>query len=139
MYVRSLCSGLLAGQGAGCQGAAWTLPEQCDNHFSAVAVATDTECADMKATVNFECTPEEARAFLGLPDVTEPNKIYVEKLTAAMTTVSSLEQMQEYAKQMAPVGQAGLRMFQQLMEKGAGAAFSGFTGAKSRKRNSGDE
>lgn len=34
----------------------------------------------MKFTIDVECTPEEARAFFGLPDVSPVNKIIVEGL-----------------------------------------------------------
>ncbi|MGD2134477.1 MAG: DUF6489 family protein [Maricaulaceae bacterium] len=36
----------------------------------------------MKVTMNVECTPEEARAFLGLPDVTMLNEMMVAKVAA---------------------------------------------------------
>jgi hypothetical protein len=88
----------------------------------------------MKVTVNMECTAEEARAFLGLPDVTEPNQVYVDALTKAMRGVTSIEQLQDYAKQLAPVGQMGIKLVQQVLEKGASTAFSGFTG-RGKKRN----
>jgi hypothetical protein len=78
----------------------------------------------MKMTMEVDCTPEEARRFLGLPDVTEANQAYVEAVTKAIRGEASLEQIQAYAKQLAPVGQAGVKLFQQIMESGAGAAMS---------------
>jgi hypothetical protein len=92
----------------------------------------------MKATVNLECTPEEARAFLGLPDVTEPNQMYVDALTKAMGGITNFEQLQDYAKQIAPMGQAGLKLFQQVFERSAGAAFANLKGNRGRKRDSED-
>jgi hypothetical protein len=38
----------------------------------------------MKITVNVDCTPEEARAFLGLPDVGALNNALVEEMTTRM-------------------------------------------------------
>ena len=35
----------------------------------------------MKMTVNVECTPEEARRFVGLPDVTPLNEMLVREMT----------------------------------------------------------
>lgn len=35
----------------------------------------------MKFTVNVECTPEEARRFVGLPDVTPLNEMLVSEMT----------------------------------------------------------
>lgn len=75
----------------------------------------------MKITVEIDCTPEEARKFLGLPDVASANQVYVDALSNAMKGVSNVEQLQGYAKQLAPMGQVGLKLFQQLMEQGAGA------------------
>ncbi len=85
----------------------------------------------MNINVSVDCTPEEARRFLGLPDVTRANEVYVEALTKAMQGVGSFEQMQEMAKSVAPMGQFGLKLFQQMME--SGAAMSGMTGGAAKK------
>ncbi len=79
----------------------------------------------MKVNIEIDCTPEEARSFLGLPDVAPANKIYVDALTNAMQGVGSLEQMQDYAGKIAPMGQMGMKLFQQFMESGAGLAAMG--------------
>ncbi|MFA7588344.1 MAG: DUF6489 family protein [Novosphingobium sp.] len=76
----------------------------------------------MKMNVEIDCTPEEARRFLGLPDVTKANEVYVESLAKAMSGVGSVDQLQEYARLLAPMGQMGLKLFQQFMEAGSGAA-----------------
>ena len=76
----------------------------------------------MKITVDIDCTPEEARRFLGLPDVTRANDVYVDALANAMKGVGSIDQLQEMAKQIAPMGQIGMKIFQQFMEAGTGAA-----------------
>jgi hypothetical protein len=39
----------------------------------------------MKVNINIECTPEEARAFMGLPDVSTLNEHLVEEITKRMT------------------------------------------------------
>ena len=65
----------------------------------------------MKVNVEIDCTPEEARRFLGLPDVSKANEVYVDAMAKAMQGVGSLEQLQEYAKQIAPMGSgAGMPM-----------------------------
>jgi len=76
----------------------------------------------MKVNVEVDCTPEEARRFLGLPDVTAANEVYVQRLTKAMEGVGSFDQLQEMAKQIAPMGQMGLKMFQNILESGAALA-----------------
>lgn len=79
----------------------------------------------MKVNVEVDCSPEEARRFLGLPDVTRANDVYVDALTQALQGGGNFEQMQDIAKQVAPMGQMGLKLFQQLMESGAAMAMSG--------------
>ncbi|PKP89323.1 MAG: hypothetical protein CVT75_13345 [Alphaproteobacteria bacterium HGW-Alphaproteobacteria-14] len=76
----------------------------------------------MKINVEIECTPEEARSFLGLPDVSAANNVYVDNLTKAMKGVSNPEQLQEYASALAPMGQVGLKLFQSFVESGMKAA-----------------
>lgn len=79
----------------------------------------------MKVNVELDCTPEEARRFLGLPDVSKANEAYVEAVTKAVQGVGSMEQLQEYAKQIAPMGQMGMQFIQQFMEGGLGGGLGG--------------
>lgn len=79
----------------------------------------------MKVNVEVDCTPEEARRFLGLPDVTKANDVYVDAIAKAMKGVGSVDQLQDLAKQVAPMGQMGLKLFQQFIESGMGAAAAG--------------
>jgi hypothetical protein len=83
----------------------------------------------VKVHIEIDCTPEEARSFMGLPDVGKANAVYVDGLAKAMKGVSDVGQLQEYAKQMAPMGQIGLKLFQNFVE-GATAAGSGGKGGK---------
>lgn len=76
----------------------------------------------MKITIEIDCTPEEARSFMGLPDVSGANDLYVENITKAMRGVSNPAQLQEYAQALAPMGQVGLKMFQSFVESGMKAA-----------------
>lgn len=78
----------------------------------------------MKVHVEIDCTPEEARAFLGLPDVSKANSVYVDVLSKAMKGAGSVDQVQEFAKNLAPMGQVGLKLFQQFMESGSSSAKS---------------
>ncbi len=76
----------------------------------------------MKINIEIECTPEEARNFMGLPDVSAANNIYVENIAKAMSGVSNPEQLQQYASALAPMGQVGLKLFQSFVEGGMKAA-----------------
>ena len=79
----------------------------------------------MKMHIEIDCTPEEARQFMGLPDVEQANAIYVETIAKAMQGVSNTEQLEQYANQLAPMGQMGLKMFQNFVEGATGAAAGG--------------
>ncbi len=76
----------------------------------------------MKITIEVDCTPEEARSFMGLPDVSAANNVYVENIAKAMRGVSNPEQLQQYASALTPMGQVGLKMFQSFVESGMKAA-----------------
>ena len=76
----------------------------------------------MKVHVEIDCSPEEARKFMGLPDVSRANDIYVDTVANAMKGVSNPDQLQEYAKQLAPMGQMGLKLFQSFVEGSMAAA-----------------
>ncbi|KAG5730987.1 hypothetical protein E4T56_gene17780, partial [Termitomyces sp. T112] len=82
----------------------------------------------MKMNFEVDCTPEEARRFLGLPDVTRANEAYVDAVMKAMQGAGSLEQIQEFTKQFAPMGQLGMKMFQNILEAGASMATGGKNG-----------
>ncbi len=69
----------------------------------------------MKVNIEIECSPEEARQFMGLPDVEKANSVYVDAVVNAMKGVQSTDQLQEYAQQLAPMGQVGLKIFQCFM------------------------
>lgn len=88
----------------------------------------------MKINVEIDCSPEEARRFMGLPDVSKANEVYVDAVAQAMKGVSSVDQLQGYAKQLAPMGEIGLKLFQQFMEKGASAAMAGFSAPASQRK-----
>ncbi len=92
----------------------------------------------MKVNIEIECTPEEARTFMGLPDVSQANNVYVDNITKAMKGVSSPDQLQEYAQALAPMGQVGLKMFQNFVESGMRGASSGSSSSR-RKKSSDDK
>ncbi|MXP47890.1 hypothetical protein GRI43_10895 [Altererythrobacter luteolus] len=85
----------------------------------------------MKVQIEIDCSPEEARTFMGLPDVSKANDIYVDTMSKAMKGVSNPEQLQQFAKQLAPMGQIGFKLFQNFVE-GASAA-SGASSKPSKK------
>ena len=89
----------------------------------------------MKINIEIDCTPEEARSFMGLPDVSKANSVYVDNITKAMQGASNPDQLQQYAQALAPMGQVGLKLFQSFVEGGMRAASSpgGSTASKTSK------
>lgn len=82
----------------------------------------------MKATVNIECTPQEARAFLGLPDVTVLNDRLISEMQARMTENMNALQPEELMKSWMVFGGAAQEQFRKLMMAAAGAAGGGSAG-----------
>ena len=74
----------------------------------------------MKVTVDIDCTPEEARRFMGLPDLSSVHEAYLEKMRSAVTDGVTPEAMTEMMKSWAPMGEAGLNMWSHLLEQVSG-------------------
>ncbi len=70
----------------------------------------------MKITANVDCTPEEARRFLGLPDLTPVHQAYVERMTKMVSESSSTEAFTDLMKGWGPMSEAGLAMWRQMAE-----------------------
>lgn len=82
----------------------------------------------MKMNINVDCTPEEARAFLGLPDVSPIHDKYVQTMLETMDGTNSAEQMEKLFSAISPMGDASMRLFRQMMDIGLA---SGGMGSKS--------
>lgn len=83
----------------------------------------------MRVKVNIDCSPEEARRFIGLPDVTPVNERYVAMMTDAVSGASSIEQVEKLMKDIAPFGDMGMKLFKQF----ASAASTGGKAGASKK------
>jgi hypothetical protein len=70
----------------------------------------------MKITANVDCTPEEARRFLGLPDLTPVHEAYVERMTKLVTDGSTADTFSELVKSWGPMSETGLTMWRQMIE-----------------------
>jgi sarcosine oxidase subunit alpha len=73
----------------------------------------------MKVNVEVECTPEEARAFLGLPDVAPLNDHLVAEMKRRMDENMSAMQPDELMKTWTSFGMQAQDQFRKLMEAGA--------------------
>ena len=70
----------------------------------------------MKISVDVDCTPEEARRFFGLPDLTPVHAAYVEKMTKAVNEAATPESFAELARQWGPMSEAGMAMWRSMLE-----------------------
>jgi 3-methyladenine DNA glycosylase/8-oxoguanine DNA glycosylase len=70
----------------------------------------------MKVTIDIDCSPEEARRFLGLPDLTPVHDVFVEKMKAAVGDGPNPEMFTEMMKSWGPMSEAGMAFWRQMME-----------------------
>ncbi len=78
----------------------------------------------MKIKFDIDCTPEEARAFLGLPDVAPMQRALMEEIGARMSAGLEAMDPETLMKTWMPLGLQGLeqaqKMFWSQMGKAAG-------------------
>jgi len=67
----------------------------------------------MKVNIEIEMTPEEARRFMGLPDVTQLNDKFVAEMAKRMQ--SMLEDPEAMMKAWMPLGGQGFEQFQRFL------------------------
>ncbi len=69
----------------------------------------------MKMTVEIDCTPVEARSFLGLPDVTALNDKLVQEMQARMESNMAMLSPEELMKNWTAFGVGAQEQFRKLM------------------------
>jgi hypothetical protein len=70
----------------------------------------------MKINVEVDCTPEEARRVMGLPDFTPVHDKYIEMLTQSMDGVVSPDVLENVMRSWAPVNDAGMSFWRKMFE-----------------------
>lgn len=81
----------------------------------------------MKMSIEIDCTPEEARRFLGLPDVSALNDYMVSEMQKQMGSNMAMLAPDELVKNWMAYGQGAQEQFRKLME-------AGIMGAASKKK-----
>jgi hypothetical protein len=76
----------------------------------------------MKMTIEVDCSPEEARRFLGLPDVTALNDHMVDEMRKRVEANMAMISPDELVKNWMTFGAGAQEQFRKLMEAGMGAA-----------------
>jgi hypothetical protein len=70
----------------------------------------------MKMTIEVDCTPEEARRFMGLPDVSGLNDHIVREMQSKISSNMSLLSADELVKNWMAFGQGAQEQFRKLMD-----------------------
>ncbi|MFM2042346.1 MAG: hypothetical protein RLY86_922 [Pseudomonadota bacterium] len=69
----------------------------------------------MKVTIDIECTPEEARTFLGLPDVKPMQDVLMKQLEERMSANIQAMDPENLMKTWLPLGLQNLEQIQKFM------------------------
>ena len=76
----------------------------------------------MKMSIDVDCTPEEARRFLGLPDVSALNDHLVAEMQKRIDANMAMISPDELVKNWMSFGAGAQEQFRKLMEVGMSAA-----------------
>lgn len=79
----------------------------------------------MKVTVNIECTPQEARTFFGLPDVTPLNEKLVDEMSKRMSENLEALGPETLMRSWMTFGGEWQKQFMGLMSQAAGGTGGG--------------
>lgn len=88
------------------------------------ALRCDDSCMKagaMKVTINIDCTPQEARAYMGLPDVSALNEALTAEMQKRLTSNIAMLAPDELMKNWMAMGAGAQEQFRSLMAASAGA------------------
>lgn len=69
----------------------------------------------MKVTINIDCTPQEARSYMGLPDFTPINEAMVEEMKSQMSANMAKLQPEEMFRSWMSLGGQAQEQFMKMM------------------------
>jgi hypothetical protein len=75
----------------------------------------------MKISFDIDCTPEEARAFLGLPDLAPLHAAYLDRMKGLISDGLTPADWEKLARAWAPGISGGIEQWQKLFMAGMGA------------------
>lgn len=71
----------------------------------------------MKINVEIDCTPEEARKVMGLPDFTPLHEIYLDQMGETMRNGINPDMMDRMMRSWSPMGEVGMNLWRQMFEQ----------------------
>ena len=72
----------------------------------------------MKVTVDVDCTPEEARRFMGLPDMTVVHEAYTDKMKKMIEEGITPDSVETMMRNWMPMGEAGVNLWRTMFDPG---------------------
>lgn len=76
----------------------------------------------MKFNIEVDCTPEEVRRLVGLPDLTAVHDVYLNQVKDVMTKGVSPDLVEGLVRNWVPMGGAGVDLVKDLIGQFAGGA-----------------
>jgi oligoendopeptidase F len=73
----------------------------------------------MKINVEVDCTPEEARRFMGLPDLTPVHDRYLQMMMETVENGPRPEVVEQMMRSWGPMGEAGMNFWRKMIEDAA--------------------
>ncbi len=76
----------------------------------------------MKFNIDVDCTPEEVRRLIGLPDLAPLHDVYLDKMKDMMTTGVTPDMVEQMVRTWMPMGGQGMDFVKELMSSLGGGA-----------------
>ncbi len=89
----------------------------------------------MKIKFDIDCTPEEARRFLGLPDVAPMQENLMKEVERRLMSNLKESEPEQLLKTWLPAGVQGFEQLQQIFWKQMAAGMAGAGGTSSRSKD----
>lgn len=70
--------------------------------------------------MNVDCTPEEARRMMGLPDLSSVHEVYLDKMRRTIDEGLTPETVETLMRSWSPMGEASMAMWRQVFEQMSG-------------------
>ena len=71
----------------------------------------------MKVTVDVDCTPEEARRFMGLPDMSAVHAAYTDKMTSMIEEGITPASVETMMRNWMPMGETGMNLWRTMFDQ----------------------
>ena len=69
----------------------------------------------MKINIEVDCTPEEVRRLLGLPDLAPLHDVYLDQMKGMMTKGITPDVVENMMRSWMPMGEAGMNLVSQVI------------------------